>query len=213
MIASLRGEVIDKGLDYAVIECAGVGYQVQATADTLAELTRGEEAFVLTSFIVREDDQTLYAFSTPEQREMFGLLQKVSGVGARVAMAVMSVLTPVEITKAVAEGDAKTLQKAPGVGKRLADRMAVDLKGKLPELPTQPAQAEFSDIVADQQASSPVMDQVVEALTGLGFPEAKATTAVTRVASEMMGESGGETELDASALLRQSLKQLSGQRR
>ena len=93
MIASLRGEVIDKGLDYAVIECAGVGYQVQATADTLAELTRGEEAFVLTSFIVREDDQTLYAFSTPEQREMFGLLQKVSGVGARVAMAVMSVLT------------------------------------------------------------------------------------------------------------------------
>ncbi|MFR4190867.1 MAG: OB-fold domain-containing protein, partial [Corynebacterium variabile] len=82
MIASLRGTVVDKGLDHVVIECAGVGYLCQATARTLADLPRGEEVFVLTTMVVREDSQTLYAFPDVASRELFALVQSVSGVGA-----------------------------------------------------------------------------------------------------------------------------------
>lgn len=206
MISSLRGEVIDKGLDYVVVECGGVGYRCLATGDTLASLARGEEAFVLTTLVIRDDAHTLYAFVTPEQRETFSILQKVSGVGARLAMGVMSVLTPAEIARAVEEGDTKTLQKAPGVGKRLADRMAVDLKGKFPE--SQFLESAMTPVDAGAPAvATPagLESQVVEALVGLGFTETKAQTAVRAVVERQADEA-----FDASAVLREALRQLSG---
>lgn len=202
MIASLHGTVLDKGTDHVVIECAGVGYLCQATARTLASLPRGETVRVLTSMVVREDSQTLYAFPDAASRELFTLVQSVSGVGARMAMALLSVLTPVEIAAAVAEGDVKTLQRAPGVGKRLAERMAVDLKGKLdayagPAVPRRetPAVAEGIDPV--------VRDRVVEALSGLGFPEERSSEVVAAMADEDPGAAS-----DASALLRGALARL-----
>ena len=134
MIASLRGTVIDKGLDYVIIECAGVGYQCTGTATTIAELPRGEEVFVTTAMVVREDSQTLYVFKDANEKRAFSTLQSVSGVGARLALAILSVISPQELARAVSNGDHKTLQKAPGVGKRLAERMAVDLKGKVADL-------------------------------------------------------------------------------
>lgn len=206
MIASLRGTVVDKGLDHVVIECAGVGYLCQATARTLADLPRGEEVFVLTTMVVREDSQTLYAFPDAPSRELFTLVQSVSGVGARMAMALLSVLTPTEIAAAVAEGDVKTLQRAPGVGKRLADRMAVDLKGKLDayaELTTGPGTGEVR--ATDQATGGPVAAQVVEALVGLGFQEGPAHDTVAALVTE-------NSQADASVLLRGALARLGGGR-
>lgn len=209
MIASLRGTVIDKGLDHVVIECSGVGYQCQATARTLANLARGEEAFVLTTMIVREDSQTLYAFDTAEEKRAFAILQTVSGVGARLALGVMSVLTPENIARAVESGDVATLQKAPGVGKRVAERMAVDLKGKLcdlmePGATGQPAVDPVEGAIGTIDSAGIVAAQVEEALVGLGFTEAKAKKAITDTLK--VDESLGA---DSSALLRAALNRLS----
>ncbi|MEY8565372.1 Holliday junction branch migration protein RuvA [Corynebacterium sp.] len=206
MIASLRGTVIDKGLDSVVIECAGVGYLCQATAPTLATLPRGEEVSVLTTMVVREDSQTLFAFPDVASREVFGLLQSVSGVGARLAMGVMSVLTPAELSRAVADGDVKALQRAPGVGKRLAERMAVDLKGKLDGYAGAPdgSPAPGQDTGSVDDAAGGTGRQVVEALTGLGFTERDAEGALRE-----LGDTGG---LDTATLLRQALARLGGRR-
>jgi Holliday junction DNA helicase RuvA len=216
VIASLRGAVIDKGLDYVVIECAGVGYLCQATARTLAELPQGEDVFVLTTMVVREDSQTLYAFPDSASREMFGLVQTVSGVGARLALGVMSVLDPNDLATAVANGDVKQLQQAPGVGKRLAERMAVDLKGKLDAFINPQAGADAT-VSGEGQApgaagqtaggvAEEIAAQVIEALVGLGFPEKSAAATVTEVGSETT------VTTDASVLLRACLARLGGQR-
>ena len=209
MISSLRGTVIDKGPDYVDIECAGVGYHCLGTAETIAGLPRGEEAFVYTTLVVREDSHTLYAFARPEERSTFAVLQTVSGVGARVALAIMSVLTPEALYAAVSSGDSKALQKAPGVGKRLAERMAVDLKGKVPEVPTGSTGNEPEAGAAQLQLpNTDVQDQVAEALMGLGFPETKATRAVQAVLQQWPDNRATES----SSLLRATLNYLGGQR-
>lgn len=211
MIASLHGTVVDKGLDHIVIECGGVGYLCQATARTLAELPSGEEVRVLTTMVVREDSQTLYAFADAASRELFTLVQSVSGVGARMAMALLSVLTPAEIAAAVDAGDVKTLQRAPGVGKRLADRMAVDLKGKLDAYAAVTPASPAEDRATDGDVPAPDMSttgaQVVEALVGLGFPENRAADVVAALVTEELLAGG-----DASALLRAALSRLGGSR-
>ena len=207
IIASLRGTVIDKGLDFVVIECGGVGYECMGTATTIGDLPRGEEVFVTTAMVVREDSQTLYVFKDRDEKRAFATLQSVSGVGARLALAILSVISPQELALAVSNGDHKTLQKAPGVGKRLAERMAVDLKGKVADL------GEIADGIAagiagatgaaaDVQAVSfGVREQVIEALTGLGFTESKAQSTVENVLAQWPEQSAP----DASALLRASL--------
>ncbi|MDN5718940.1 MAG: Holliday junction branch migration protein RuvA [Corynebacterium sp.] len=214
MIASLRGTVIDKRLDSVVIECAGVGYQCQATAPTLATLPRGEEVFVLTTMVVREDSQTLFAFPDVASREVFGLLQSVSGVGARLAMGVMSVLDPAELSRAVTEGDVKALQRAPGVGKRLAERMAVDLKGKLDGYAVAPtATAADGGVGQDEPLADAVPGQVVDALTGLGFTERDAEKAVREISATGADGDGGAAEpADTATVLRRALAHLGGRR-
>lgn len=200
MIASLRGLVIDKSLDSVVIECAGVGYECQATPSTLAQLPRGEEVFVLTTHIVREDAQTLYAFSNADQKRAFQVLQTVSGVGARLALGVLGTLSPQDLARAVRAGDVKALQKAPGVGKRLAERMAVDLKGKVSELPDVP-EADATAAVSLEPAEEQVKDQAIQAMVGLGFSESDATRAVDAVLAQWPGNQ----EKNVSAVLRTSL--------
>lgn len=207
MIASLRGTVIDRGLDYVIIECAGVGYQCTGTATTISELPRGEEVFVTTAMVVREDSQTLYVFKDADEKRAFVTLQSVSGVGARLALAILSVISPQELARAVSNGDHKTLQKAPGVGKRLAERMAVDLKGKVADL------GEIADTAAagavgaagvagdGQAVATDVREQVLEALVGLGFTESKAGTTIDAVLSQWSAPQAP----DASGLLRASL--------
>lgn len=206
MIASLRGTVIDKGLDYVIIECAGVGYQCTGTATTIAELPRGEEVFVTTAMVVREDSQTLYVFKDADEKRAFATLQSVSGVGARLALAILSVISPQELARAVSNGDHKTLQKAPGVGKRLAERMAVDLKGKVADLGEvaeagNTGAAGAAGVAGNQAVATDVREQVLEALVGLGFTESKAGTTIDGVLTQWSASQAP----DASGLLRASL--------
>ena len=157
--------------------------------------------------VVREDSQTLYVFQDGDEKRAFAILQSVSGVGARLALAILSVVSPQELARAVSNGDHKALQKAPGVGKRLAERMAVDLKGKVADLGEMVdsgtvGAAGASGAVTDGQAVAPdVREQVLEALVGLGFTESKAGGTLDAVLAQW----SEPVAPDASALLRASL--------
>ena len=132
MIASLNGEVLTIELDHAVIECGGVGYQFLATPKTLGTLVRGENARVMTSMTVKEDAMmTFLVFTNGDDRAMFHQLQAVSGLGPKLAIACLSVMDARDIAVAISNDDAKKLQTIPGVGKRMSERMALELKDKV----------------------------------------------------------------------------------
>ena len=201
MIDSLSGEVLTSGLDHAVIECSGVGYRFLATPQTLGSFTRGEQARVMTSMVVKDDGVTLYGFGDADAREMFHKLQTVSGLGPKLALASLSVFDPGELSSHIANGDAKTIQSIPGVGKKMAERIALELKDKVEAfIPAGDAPAAAGTTGADK-GSSLVSEQVVEALVGLGFQERSARPVVDALVEE-------QPEENASALLRQALSQL-----
>ena len=190
MIAAVRGDVLEIGLDHAVVDVGGVGLAVHATPATLAGLRRGEQARLATSLVVREDALTLYGFADADERELFTLLQTVSGVGPRLALATLAVLDPDALRRALADGDATALTRVPGIGRKGAERLVLELRDKVvAPAPARPALA----------ASGP-RDQVVEALLGLGFPAKPAEQAVDAV----LAETGG----DAAAVLRAALTRL-----
>ncbi|HMS76333.1 Holliday junction branch migration protein RuvA [Gordonia sp. (in: high G+C Gram-positive bacteria)] len=191
MIASVRGPVIDVALDHVVIDCAGVGYRVLVTPPTLATVRRGVETTLLTTMIVREDSMTLYGFVDPDARSLFGLLQTVTGVGPRLAMATLAVLEPDALRRALADSDTKALMSVPGIGKRVAERLVVELRDKV-DLPVG-AVGQGTD-----SAGGPLRGQVTEALVGLGFTVAAADKAVQSVLADNPGA-------DASTALRAAL--------
>ncbi|MEV6559261.1 Holliday junction branch migration protein RuvA [Nocardia sp. NPDC051756] len=180
MIASVRGEVLEIALDHTVIEAAGIGYRLNVTPATLSTLTRGEETRLYTAMIVREDSMTLFGFADTEARDLFGLLQTVSGVGPRLAMAVLAVLEPEALRKALAESNVAALTRVPGIGKRGAERMVVELRDKVNLVPVQSGPPGSTPI----PVITPVREQVVEALTGLGFPIKQAEQAIDSVLAE-----------------------------
>ena len=197
MIASLRGTVLDIQLDHVVLECAGVGYKVLATPNTLGSLQRGEEAFVMTTLVVKEDSMTLFGFTSPEDRDMFHVLQTVSGLGPKLALAALSVMGAGELAQAISGEDAARLQKIPGVGKRMAQRLVLELKDKVAAF-----SAELGDdSVPDPAATGPVVDDVVEALIGLGFTDKAARPVVEAVAAE-------QPDAATPVVLRAALSQL-----
>ena len=195
MIASVRGEVLEIALDHVVIEASGVGYRLNATPATLATLHRGAEARLVTAMIVREDSMTLYGFADAESRDLFGLLQTVSGVGPRLAMAVLAVLEPEALRKALAESNTAALMRVPGIGKRGAERLVVELRDKVEAVPVQD-----NGIPAAVTAGA-VRDQVVEALTGLGFAVKQAEQATDSVLA-------AQPDANTSAALRSALASL-----
>ncbi|MDK8625148.1 Holliday junction branch migration protein RuvA [Corynebacterium appendicis] len=203
MIDSLNGEVISIGLDHGVIECGGVGYRFLATPPTLGRLTRGENARVLTTMVVKEDAMTLYGFSDDDAREMFHRLTTVTGLGPKLALAALSVFEPAELAGHITAGDSKTIQSIPGVGKKMADRLVLELKDKLAGVyGTQPGAVAAPAATAQNQGASLATEQVVEALVGLGFPEKGARTAVDAVIDE------SAESMESSALLRNALNRL-----
>lgn len=202
MIDSLNGEVIAIGLDHAVIECGGVGYRFLATPPTLGKLVRGESRRVLTSMVVKDDGVTLYGFADADARTMFHKLQTVTGLGPKLALAALAVFEPGELANRIAAGDAKAVQTIPGVGKKMADRIVLELKDKIDALATvAPEGAGPERTVANAATSSFASEQVVEALIGLGFGEKVARPVVEQIIA-------AEAEIEQSALLRASLTAL-----
>ncbi|GAA4472487.1 Holliday junction branch migration protein RuvA [Rhodococcus olei] len=195
MIASVRGEVLEIALDHVVLEAAGVGYRLNATPATLSTLQRGTETRLVTAMIVREDSMTLYGFHDTESRDLFGLLQTVSGVGPRLAMAILAVLEPEALRKALAEGNVTALTRVPGIGKRGAERMVVELRDKVEAVPVAPGSP------AAAATAGPIRDQIVEALVGLGFPLKQAEPATDSVLAADPGADTSRALRSALALL------------
>ncbi|MDB4971641.1 MAG: ruvA [Myxococcales bacterium] len=191
MISSVRGPVLSVGLDHAVIEVGGVGLAVHATPSTLAGLRTGTEARLDTALVVREDSLTLYGFAAPDARDLFRLLQTVSGVGPRLALAALAVLDPDELRRALSEGDHTALTRVPGIGRKGAERLVVELRDKV----------EATSVAVAAASNGARRDHVVEALVGLGFAAKQAEQAVDAVRAE---NGAG----DASTTLRAALVKL-----
>ncbi|MBF0695825.1 Holliday junction branch migration protein RuvA [Actinomyces bowdenii] len=210
MIASLRGTVVDISLTSAVIETGGVGISVQATPTTLSRLRVGQEALLHTELIVREDSLTLFGFAEADERDVFTILMSAKGVGAKLALAMLAVHTPDALRRAVAQEDVAALKRVPGLGPKGAQRILIDLAGRLgPALgpPTTPSAAPGPQEQGPAQ-SGPHPD-VVAALTQLGWNESSARQAVTAVAAD----GAVEDTADTAALLRASLRWLGSGRR
>jgi len=181
MIASVRGVVAAIAPDSAVIEVGGVGLQVQCTSATLAGLKAGVEARLATSMIVREDSLTLYGFADDDEKHVFELLQTASGVGPRVAQAVLSVHRPDAVRRAVAGGDLTALTRVPGIGKKGAERLVLELRDRIGPVPI------------DGGGPAGVLtgawpEQVRQGVLALGWTAAQADQAVTAVAETIDGE-------------------------
>ncbi|OBF58806.1 Holliday junction DNA helicase RuvA [Mycobacterium sp. 852002-50816_SCH5313054-b] len=175
MIASVRGEVLEVALDHVVIEAAGVGYRVNATPSTLATLRHGSQARLITAMVVREDSMTLYGFTDSDTRDLFLTLLSVSGVGPRLAMATLAVHDAAALRQALHDGDVAALTRVPGIGKRGAERMVLELRDKVGVVA-----AGASPAVNGHAVRGPV----VEALVGLGFAAKQAEEATEKVLSD-----------------------------
>lgn len=178
MISSLRGTVLSASGGTAIIEVGGVGFAVQLTPDHVLSLRVGEEAFLHTSLIVREDALQLFGFADREQLEVFELLNGVSGVGPKSAIGVLSVLSPDEIAEAVSADDDAPFRKVSGIGPKTAKLIVLSLTGKIAVI-RRPARATKA-----AAAPSSVSDSVLVALMGLGWPEKVAAEAVTEVVAD-----------------------------
>lgn len=195
MIASLTGTVSAVHLDNAVLSVNGVGFLVHATPAVLAGLRVGDVATVATSLIVREDALQLFGFSDDDEKSVFESLLSVSGVGPRLALASLAVFTPDALRRALADDDQAALTRIPGVGKKGAARMALELKDKL-GAPTSAGPLERSAV-----AGGPA--EVVDALVGLGWNVKIAQRAVDSVVE-------AEPDLDVPGTLRAALRTLGG---
>jgi holliday junction DNA helicase RuvA len=173
MIASVRGEVIDIALDHVVIEAAGVGYKVMTTPSTLATLRRGTEARLIIAMIVREDSMTLYGFADAESRDLFSTLLGVAGVGPKIGLATLAVYDAQALRQALADGDVTALTRVPGIGKRGAERLVLELRDKIG--PVTPGGGLIG--ISGHAVRAPV----VEALVGLGFAAKQAEEATDKV--------------------------------
>ncbi|MFE3327171.1 Holliday junction branch migration protein RuvA [Streptomyces sp. NPDC059176] len=198
MIAFVSGPVAALAPTTAVIEVGGVGMAVQCTPGTLAELRIGQEAKLATSLVVREDSLTLYGFADEDERQVFEMLQTASGVGPRLAQAMLAVHSPDALRRAVATADEKALTAVPGIGKKGAQKLLLELKDRLGE-PRGTAPAVGAPI------SQAWRDQLHAALIGLGYATREADEAVTAVTPQAEA-AGGEPQV--GQLLKAALQSL-----
>lgn len=201
MIASVRGPVAHVGLDHLVVEVGGIGMLLHTTPATASACRRGSEASLATSLVVREDSLTLFGFSTPAERDMFVTLQTVSGVGPRLALAMLSVMGPDQLAAALSSGDSKALTTIPGIGAKSAERLVLELRDKVGAGRGSGAGA-ASGTPAVGGGREPWRGPVTEALTGLGWSAKQAGDAVERVAAS------APADADIAAYLRLALREL-----
>jgi holliday junction DNA helicase RuvA len=178
LISFLRGTVAHVGLSTAVIDLNGAGMSVNATPQTLSRLHVGEQGQLFTSLIVREDSLTLFGFASDDEREVFDVLLSVSGVGPRLALAVLAVHDPEAVRVAAHTGDSKTFTKVPGIGPKVAGRIVLELAGKLVPQGTAAAPG------AATPAEAAWKPQVVAAMTSLGWSEKDASSSIDKALAE-----------------------------
>ncbi|GAB77500.1 Holliday junction DNA helicase subunit RuvA [Austwickia chelonae] len=182
MIASVRGTVSQVGLDHVVVQVGGFGMLAQLTPRTAMQLRQDEEVLLHTSMIVREDSMTLYGFGSVGEKSLFDLVQTVSGVGPRLALAMLAVHSPDDLRRAISGGDIAALTKVPGIGRKGAERLLLELRDKIAPLPPG----------AEEEPARPVQDdswreQVRDALTGLGWSTKQADAVLEKVAADLTG--------------------------
>jgi holliday junction DNA helicase RuvA len=205
MIAQVRGTVAGVGPDSAVIEIGGLGLRVQCTPGTLATLKPGEDAQVATSLVVREDSLTLYGFCSEDERNVFELLQTASGVGPRLALAMLAVHAPDALRHAVWTEDLNALIMVPGIGRKGAQRIVLEMKDRLGP----PGEG---DTVNGQQAPKSALrvplwrDQVQSGLVNLGWPAREAEQAIAALEDEGVIDGA---DVDVATVLRAALRKLS----
>ncbi|HXJ02987.1 MAG TPA: Holliday junction branch migration protein RuvA [Micropepsaceae bacterium] len=204
MIGKLTGRVDFLGADHAIIDVGGVGYVVHCASSTLSRLAVGTNATLWVETKMSEEAIRLYGFLAGEEREWFRLLQTVQGVGARVALSILSALKIPELERAIVLGDKAVVGRAQGVGPKLATRLITELKDKAPALALQRS-AETGERVGGLQAPRPVESDAIAALVKLGYSQMAAAEAVAR-AGQNIGPNADALPLEA--LLRESLRQL-----
>ncbi|WP_375753521.1 Holliday junction branch migration protein RuvA [Vibrio sp. HN007] len=207
MIGRLRGTLIEKQPPELLIEVAGIGYEVQMPMSCFYELPEiGQEAVVYTHFVVREDAQLLYGFNTVKERALFREVIKANGVGPKLGLAILSGMTAAQFVGCVEREDISTLIKLPGVGKKTAERLVVEMKDRLKgwgagDLFTPATDAAPMDSISGSESSTPTnaVDEAVSALIALGYKPQQASKVVSQVASE---------DMTSETLIREALKSM-----
>lgn len=207
MIGRLRGELLEKHPPQLLVEVGGVGYELEASMNTFYRLPeRGKQVVLYTHFVVREDAQLLYGFADRGERSLFRALIKVNGVGPKLALTILSGIDADSFVRAVHQGDTASLVRLPGIGKKTAERLIVEMKDKLKELQVSGA-GEFQLSAPGEQVPVAGSDAVFEAesaLVALGYKPAEAAKAVSQAARQL------DANVACEALIRQALKSMVG---
>jgi Holliday junction DNA helicase RuvA len=197
MISLINGVVRSIASDRAVVEVGGVGLAVSLTSQTTAQLNLGTPVQLFTSLVVREDSLTLFGFLDEESRSAFELVQTVSGIGPKVALAILGAHTPQSLAVAIAQEDIKAIEKVPGIGRKGAQRLILELKGKI---------SDFGS-VDHKQIHQPVWrEQLTSALISLGFTAKDSDSAITAVVSQYADSGVDAQNVDISELLKAALQ-------
>jgi len=209
MIAKLRGIIDSFGEDSVIVDVNGVGYLVYVSTRTLSRLVKGAEAVLFIETVVREDSISLYGFASALEKEWFLTLTKVQGVGAKVCLSILSVLTPMQLAQAISAQDKASFSRANGVGPKLAARIVTELNGKMVGLPIGADTADYAAALGDKEnVSAPAMAEVpqsnvedaISALTNLGYQRIEAYRMVNIAA-------GKNPDADVSTLIKLALKE------
>jgi Holliday junction DNA helicase RuvA len=196
MISLLTGTIRSLTSDRAIVEVGGVGLIVVVTPSTSAQITLGSQQQFFTSLVVREDSLTLYGFLTDEAKGLFELVQTVSGIGPKVAMSIVGAMSPEDLARAISQEEISIIEKVPGIGRKGAQRLILELKGKLSDLSNNKT----------YRAHQPAWrEKLVSGLTSLGFSPREADGAITEVAANLSAEGVDASTVDLSELLKMAL--------
>jgi len=196
MISTLSGTIRSLSQDKLVIEVGGVGLSVLINPSTSLGLTLGAQTTLYTSLVVREDSLTLFGFLSEEVRNLFELVQTVSGVGPKVALSIMGALTPEDLARAISQEDTSAIERVPGIGKKGAQRMILELKGKLSDL---------SSGATYKGHQPPWREQLLSALVSLGFSPKESDSAISYVVNDLHGNDQDPATMALSELLKLAL--------
>lgn len=196
MISTLTGTIRSLSTDKLIIEVGGVGLSVLINPQTSANVALGSQSTFYTSLVVREDSLTLFGFLTEEVRNLFELVQTVSGVGPKVALSIMGALTPEDLARAISQEDTSAIERVPGIGKKGAQRMILELKGKLSDL---------SSGGTYKGHQPPWREQLTSALVSLGFSPKESDSAISYVVNDLHANDAEPSTMDLSELLKLAL--------